>query len=270
MKKLHLTAACLLVALAGCSDTVNDLEPYIEYTSLNLVEDVANDGSFNGTISAEAVGVEFNDSLVEGEDYEFTGVPSGVTPVLTLVDENNASIGISGQVANHGRCDSEALGLTFFQSAFAGGDRPENANVLFGLSFLPPSSTVTNKTLGEEGAGGIDDDPPTTLTLNDAGFFAFAGELERGVNYSLTLSGDLEDLPGTLQETLTILPDLQTLEVTFDGFAPANDAADTFAFVINFLDTQFSEEGNTRSVFASNTFCLGQKPTIGITVEFVD
>ncbi|WP_070786754.1 M43 family zinc metalloprotease [Flavobacterium crassostreae] len=92
----------------------------------NLYESETNDGSVTATssISLSTNNGTFTKSsgtLVSGTDYTITGVPSGLTAVLTLQSNSKVVLTFTGKATSHVPANDAAVLITFKDAAITGG-----------------------------------------------------------------------------------------------------------------------------------------------------
>ncbi|MDY8138064.1 GEVED domain-containing protein [Aquimarina sp. 2201CG5-10] len=108
--------------------------------SLNFLEAFANDGSIQNKKRLKAVdGAQFavTGNLQLGTHFNATGVPGGLTPVINVIDNNNATIAFTGKANSSEEADSSTVTITFLNPAITGGvGSLHTASGTFKIKFL--------------------------------------------------------------------------------------------------------------------------------------
>ena len=96
---------------------------YLQYMSYTLNESAANDGSITDVIDIYLYGAEFNGTpatSVSGGDYSFSGVPSGLTLDVYMVDNNHIQIILNGAATSHiDGTDDTSFSIDFADALFS-------------------------------------------------------------------------------------------------------------------------------------------------------
>lgn len=107
-------------------------------------ETMYNRGELEGNLALTAAyGLEFvkTGKLVLGTDYEVTGLPEGLTPVLYVDNNLNASFNITGNAKNHTSANTvDNVVLTLKTSLLKGSDK--DIKVAVTLSFIDPYTSL--------------------------------------------------------------------------------------------------------------------------------
>ncbi|OED44663.1 hypothetical protein AB832_01870, partial [Flavobacteriaceae bacterium (ex Bugula neritina AB1)] len=92
--------------------------------SLNFLEDFANNGAIQNKKRLKAVsGAKFAvvGNLQLGTHFTATGVPSGLTPVIQVTDDENATLSFTGTASNHEEANSTTITITLLNPAITDG-----------------------------------------------------------------------------------------------------------------------------------------------------
>ncbi|MCB0272830.1 MAG: hypothetical protein KDD46_07435 [Bdellovibrionales bacterium] len=259
--RLVLLALIVLTSSLSCKDIIDNKVVYLTYNNLNVTESAANDGTFSATIDIEVIGDEFVGTLNEGDAYVVTNLNDELTATMTRVDDQNATLTISGTVTDHVRCAIETAGLIFYSDGFVSGQRPQNASVDINVSFAGASYAVTGENISESSPNSGSFSGVATLTLG-GGATITAGSLVEDVHFSL-----IDDMPDGLIVSPAIT---STTTLTFGvaGSAGDNTSADSETVTIKFLDTNLNL--NTVSPFSGSAFCSNEAVRINLGLLFAD
>lgn len=116
----------------------------ITVTPTSLSENIANNGSFTdfSTIELSTNNGTFTQSsgtFTLGTHYTVTGVPSGLTPVLTLQSNNKLRLTLTGNATQHAAANNSNMVITFKNAAITGGiSTLESSSVSIALEFEDP------------------------------------------------------------------------------------------------------------------------------------
>ncbi|CAM4017215.1 MULTISPECIES: zinc-dependent metalloprotease [Flavobacterium] len=109
-----------------------------------LAEDIANNGSFS-TFSAIKLSTnngtftQSTGTFTQGTHYTISGVPTGLTPVLTLQNNNEVKLTLTGNATQHDQANNTNLVITFNNAAITGGISSLESNaVTIALNFENP------------------------------------------------------------------------------------------------------------------------------------
>ena len=143
------------VLLPGAGSLVNDLaidfmDATVTHTG-GFAETAANDGSVEGSVVFTLWGDTFASSLVAGADYGVTGVPAGLTAVVTRDSATQLTLTLTGRANAHADAnDVSTLGFAFVRdSAFTSGSLPGAGSLVNDLAIdfrdpgVPPPAQVT-------------------------------------------------------------------------------------------------------------------------------
>jgi DNA-binding beta-propeller fold protein YncE len=124
-----------------------------DYSGSAFSESAANDGTIDTTVDVALFGDLFANgltgTLTRNVHYTISGVPSGLTEVVTVTSRTSAAIAFSGAAAEHESAHNVAsISLTFLNASLTTGPASELEGALanFSLSFLDaptPTPTVT-------------------------------------------------------------------------------------------------------------------------------
>ncbi|WP_345375310.1 GEVED domain-containing protein [Algivirga pacifica] len=123
--------------------------PYALFDTFRFTEYYENNGTIGNEIICTLKNTTFATSsgtLSPGVDYEVSGLPQGLSPVVTVMNDSTATFSISGNTTAHTNGDDlEQISFTFKDTALNGG----NANALlntttnnFSLDFIDPYQVV--------------------------------------------------------------------------------------------------------------------------------
>ncbi|MEL6849006.1 MAG: M43 family zinc metalloprotease, partial [Bacteroidota bacterium] len=93
------------------------------YTPPRFQETIANDGTIQDTVWIHTKHVSFSQSsgtFSTGVHYALAGLPAGLTPVLTVLNDSTAALNLSGVANSHGNVEDTVLAITFQDAAFSG------------------------------------------------------------------------------------------------------------------------------------------------------
>ncbi len=108
--------------------------------SLNILEDFTNNGAIQNKKRLKAVGgatFAKTGNLTLGSDFIAENVPTGLTPVINVVDNENAILSFIGNATNHEEGNSTTVKITLQNSAITSGvSSLHSASGTFKLRFL--------------------------------------------------------------------------------------------------------------------------------------
>ncbi len=185
-----------------------------------LRESFLNDGTVSGEINIGLLHTSFSNvgaTLTAGTDYNITGIPNGLTPVITINSSNSATFTLSGTASDHQNAQDVAdLVFNFESSAFINSDVQYMINAVnhstgiginfddneprirygstFDLSTEQPE--LTNHTFDFDGQ----DTSANGFTFNNDGTKLFMVGSENDAIYEYTV-GTPFDLSGTITYT---------------------------------------------------------------------
>jgi|GEM_PF-4532393 len=259
------SAAVSFTTVASCTDpfvinlTGDVYAGSIAFSGSGFTETSANIGSVAGSIIITLSGDTFDSGLDIGSGVSVTGVPSGLTPEITVDSETQATLTLTGSAtANQSSDDVADITFTFTDAAFVGStashiQNTSNASSGLGISYL--------------------DNP--TITFSGGGFTETAANLG-GVTGSIivTLSGDTFDsgldetmvsvsnIPEGLSAAITRDSDTQAT-LTLTGSANAHQSADD----VSDLSFTFADAAFVNSVAAAIFNGVGASSGLGIAFK---
>ncbi|WP_425393071.1 cadherin domain-containing protein [Ekhidna sp.] len=218
--------------VAGSSD--DELNQY-KVTSKIFTEVTANSGAVDGSAGFTLRGdsfVNIGSNLTENTHYTITGIPAGLSPLLSVsAGGSTATLSFTGNATEHQNTNDEDLDLTitFLDAAFAGADASaiRNSNIVQpvsfdfndngSLSYTPTSFYETYQNEGEiEGS--------MLIQLIGETFTNAGSNLTEGEDYSIA------NIPSGLVPEIAVAANGLSAILTFSGAADnhqdANDLAD--------------------------------------------
>lgn len=100
----------------------SNTNPVITFSSTTFTESLSNDGSISNTLTLTLTGDEFTGTAGATLPAKYTGVPTGLTAVLTKIDANNASLTLTGAAkANASINNTSSLGLALTNAELVSG-----------------------------------------------------------------------------------------------------------------------------------------------------
>jgi hypothetical protein len=218
-----------------------DDPPVLAYDPTTFAEAVANNGSIGNTVSVTLTGDTFAAGpFVAGTHFTTSGVPAGLTAVVTRNNETNLTVELTDAADAHGVGDSTTISLELLDDAFTTvaaaniTDSTKNLDITFADSAaLSYSTTTYSETAANDGSvsGG-------TIALVVK---TFAGPV--GTNYVLGGEVLVDHLPAGLEVAIVKDSDYQ-VSVSFSGAATAHTAADgTNNLTFTFQDAAFNGGG---------------------------
>lgn len=265
MKKYSILAilAMAVTSLTSCNEGISDDVSFIEYSGLIVSESAANDGTFSATIDIEVINDTFREDLEEDEDYKISNLTPGLTATFSRVDDNNATLSISGSTPDHVRCAFDTAGLNIYRSAVSSGSRPLNAAVNLFISFTGATYTLSGTTFTEANPNSGSFAGVATMTISGGAGFTVPNLAEE-VHYKLS-----EELPEGLSLDAAVTSST-TLEIGVEGAAANNASADSVQTVLTFLETDLTGDTPTISPFSANAFCNNASVAIPLSFLFQD
>ncbi len=118
------------------------------YNPFIIEEDLANDGTVNGTLDITAENVSFSQSsgsFTQGTHYTVSGLPSGLSISISLNSNISATVTVSGQASAHADADDSNYTITFLNAAFVGVNAVDvvgSTNGQLEINFLDPYQIV--------------------------------------------------------------------------------------------------------------------------------
>ncbi|CAM1333604.1 M43 family zinc metalloprotease [Tenacibaculum aestuariivivum] len=123
---------------------VNNTGSSLAVDNTIIKESVANNGSFNQTVTVTLNGVDFYTSsgtLTQNTDYTLT-LPQGLSATMQITSLTTAELTITGTAANHLDTDNETINLGFNSSAFSGGQSLSCSSVGLDFKFYSPFEII--------------------------------------------------------------------------------------------------------------------------------
>ena len=234
-------AATNIAGIAASLGIVFHDQPSLAWDNTTFMEAAANDGSIatTNTVTLSNGAAFKNVAFAPGVQYTTSGVPAGLTCVVTQFDAATVKVALSGHALAHGASDSTSFALQFLDGAF---DTVAASNITgsaasLAVQFAGPAQLTYNggDTFYEASLGTINNSSPITIGL--------AGDTFTGTNGSdfvLASKVSVAHLPDGLTAAITKDSDTQ-LSVRLTGAAYYNDAAnDVTNLTFQFQDTAFS------------------------------
>lgn len=212
--------------------------PVVTYGGATFSEVAANNGAITNTIAVTLSGDTFTNipTLVANTHYTVTGVPNGLTFVLTRASSTQLVAQLTGTANPHGSGAGTTLTLTFLNAAFSNvaTNNILNTTASFAVSFTdPPVLTYGGTSFLELSGGRIDNTTPVTITLSADTFASgteFVGEGKASI---------APGLPTGLTAVVTRVNG-NLLNVTLTGAAVNNASANSTNFTLTFLNSAFA------------------------------
>ncbi|WP_201568452.1 MULTISPECIES: hypothetical protein, partial [unclassified Imperialibacter] len=228
-----------------------------DITQLQLYADQFNESSSNNGAVDDALTIRIADdrfthgggTLTQGVDYTLTGMPSGLSPVLSVASDGlSASLSLSGSAIAHAAANSVSdLVFTFANSAFTSSDAADVLNAVgassnYKISFEDPFALAYN-------AGAFDVSGDLNLSTSYFSLISY-GTNTHGIAFSAdgmkmfaVNSTDKEVNQFSLTQ-----PFVTTSGVTSDGSPFSVSAQDVFPYGV-----QFSNDGHKMFVLGGSS-----------------
>ena len=257
MKKYVILTALvsLMIAIQSCTNhPANGFSTtsIVTYSSTQIQEAAANDGTFNSTITITLSGDEFNATLVDGTDFETSNLPDGLTATLVRNSATQATLTITGTATNANSCSNGSVDFFFNDSAFKSGQLPISFEIPIVVAYVNPGLTFSVAELDEKSSNNGTFPTPIVVKATAGGQFyhnntvVTAGTvLTNGTDYQW------DDLPAGLVPAV-VADSATQVTVTLSGAA----TNDTPAYDVPTTALKFLSHG------LSSDFCAGQRGTI--------
>lgn len=131
--------AAAVMGLTPKKFSIDFIAPYTAtYSAKNFVEGPANDGTVPTVRTLTLFGGDslLPATLLQGAHFTATGVPSGLTMVMTRTSSTTAQISFTGTATNHANVNDASVSVTFTPEALASG----NPSAVVGLT--PATLTI--------------------------------------------------------------------------------------------------------------------------------
>lgn len=131
--------AAAVIGLTPKKLSIDFIAPYsATYSAKNFVEGPANDGSVPTTRLISLFGGDawLPTTLLQGAHFTATGVPAGLTIVMTRTSSTGAQISFTGSATNHANINDASVSITFLPEALVSG----NPSAVVGLT--PATLTI--------------------------------------------------------------------------------------------------------------------------------
>ncbi|MEQ8472614.1 MAG: LamG-like jellyroll fold domain-containing protein [Marinoscillum sp.] len=150
-------------AQSGYGIDFSDNTSSVSYFGTGFSESPLNDGSVSGSITIALTGDTFedpnaNNQLEPGSEIVISGLPDGLTPLITLLSTDTAIVTLIGNALSHSFSDAvEAISVTFLDAAFTSNTAAAVANATG--PYVPAGFRVDfedNATLSYSGSGFVE------------------------------------------------------------------------------------------------------------------
>jgi hypothetical protein len=229
--------------------TIDYGDALITYSGAGFTENITNDGGVTGSIIATLTGDDFEPLILDGSTftagvhYSLTGVPAGLTPVLTKTSATTATLTLTGNATTHTNAvDVTDIVFTWDNAAFddvlaatvAGG---VSASSLLGVNFQDTTLTYATTTFVEAAANNGTIPTTSVVTLANDTWTLPSGNFTDGVHYTTNIATIAPGLGMTISRTSAT-----TALVTITGTLTANmsSPADVTNLTITWLDAAFT------------------------------
>jgi sugar lactone lactonase YvrE len=131
--------AAAVIGLTPKKLSIDFIAPYTAtYSAKNFVEGPANDGTVPTVRTLTLFGGDsfLPATLLQGAHFTATGVPAGLTMVMTRTSSTTAQISFTGTATNHANVNDASVSITFIPEALASG----NPSAVVGLT--PATLTI--------------------------------------------------------------------------------------------------------------------------------
>ncbi len=178
-------------------------------------------------------------TLVAGTDYTATGVPAGLTLVLTRTSPTTVALSFTGAATAHAVANNTTFTLTFLNAAVSNGNAAAvtGLNRTLSVQFINPYTAVYSGLVFDESVkndGSIT--TKQTITLTGTSFLSPSQTYPS----TLTSSGIGQQYSALLVPnglTMTIVATSPTTaEISFTGKASAHSSANNTSFTVTFLN----------------------------------
>jgi hypothetical protein len=220
----------------------------IAYTGTGFTENVANNGSVTGSITATLTTggptfINAGGNLLVNTDVTLGNVPAGLTPVVAIDGTGLiATITLTGNAATHTNAvDVSDITFVFADSAFTGGllaadtagaTGPASSSI--GVDFFDVNLAYATTTFPEVIANNGTTSTTSALTLTGGAFVNSSGALTQGIHYNVT------NLPAGMTMSITLSSNTAgTVAITGAASSHAN-VDDVSNLTITFLDAAFA------------------------------
>lgn len=229
-------------------------------TSFNANSDGSVTSSSAITLASTS-GVSFSgnngDDLVSLKKAYVNNVPSGLTPVISRLNDSTVSLGFTGKALAHQSVNSvNNISVTFSQSAFNGNSAGMISGTVnnIGINFMDSLALNYNSGVFKESVAN-DGSIENSLTVTIGGGNSFANS--PGYNYVANGDAIVTNLPAGL--TCSIINNsTSSASITLSGNAVANDITNNvYNLGIEFKDSAFTG-GNASNIVNSkrNDLCI--------------
>ncbi len=265
----------------------------INYSATTVNERTENDGQVSEQITIDLTNAKTfakSSGTLDANEVSFSGasVPSGLTPVVTVVSSTQAKLSFTGSATTHATANSvTGVKMTLAEAAFSSSG-VSNRELTFGIQFSDPAPVASldysadGVSESQTNNGAVADFIDMTLT-NDT-FSVASGDFSENTHYTLT------GVPTGLTPVLT-RTSATTARLSFMGTAASHAASDsvngltftwlaaaftsasapsdgsqTHNFSITFKDPFIllysggSSDGNLGGRAGADALCVGQKP----------
>ena len=208
--------------------------PVVTAVPSAFAEGSSNNGAIANSVTLSLADETFSNGVfVSGQHFSATGVPAGLTAVLTVANPTQVVVTLQGRADSHAAGNSATLALSLLDAAFTqvAAGQIVNSTTHLQVNFDDaPVLTYSRAVFAELSEGQIDNTTPMSISLSGDAFAGADGQ-------DLVAAGHVQvtNLPAGLTAVLTRVG-AQSVAATLTGTAAANSAADsvsnlTFTFV---------------------------------------
>jgi hypothetical protein len=114
----------------------------LTYSGTSFPEATANNGSITQTRTITLANDTYVATRNSGTQYTFTGVPTGLTLVVTRTSSTVLTLSFTGNASSHANANDTSITFTLNASAFTLGVLPSGNSQSFTIDFDDPSSVA--------------------------------------------------------------------------------------------------------------------------------
>ena len=247
----------------NASGTIDFIDVTLVYGTTTFTERLANDGGISATSSITLSGDTFvlsSGTLTTGVHYTLVGVPTGLTPVITLTTATSAVLSFSGTATAHDVVNSTTtLSLVFLDAAFINAPAANVASsTVTGVSinFLAQPSISYAGVFVESSTNNGSASGTRTATITGDTFVNAGGALTASTHYTVT------GTPAGLTPVVTVNASGTIASLTFTGTASPHTNTQDATTTLTFLNGAF-----TNTSLASN---VNNSTNASGTIDFID
>lgn len=205
------------------------------YSDDTIAEESSNTGVFDKQITVTLRGSEFVDTLTEGEEFDTTDLPDGLTVSVTRDSATKATISITGTATTHNGCGKTKMSFFFKAAAFTDEKLPISFETPIDITYIRPTLTYSASTLTEDSSNTGAFSTAITVTSSNDGNFTGSGVQTEGTDY------EVFEVPEGLTSVVTVT-DPTHATITFSGTADNNTPFDDIEAGIKFKSTALSSD----------------------------